>query len=437
MTMPFPILSPDHEYTSSLVSQIKTQIDTLLTLLAQQEEDLREARVMLHRANMEVMLYGKIPPPDDTASLGCDFESAFFLVAAMELPVRAQLFHTDGSARFSQREVELMKTAIYNVFETALGPYCIATCCESDLAFANILINLLDEDQPEDLILSAIDNALQSAITLVARNYGINLVAARSPIVEGYESLPHARIAAYQALQQKFSIDQIANTGVIPPLTAAGISSVPQPNAKLEKQYYQYILSRDLEMAQVTLHELTSRDLKTEGIPFELAKLRFMNHVESLLNIFGIASTDISYLYLRPLDTEHAIYQLLDDLFQDMDGRITSNEQAQKEKIDSIAKYIEENYADCNLCLAKLCDIFQMNQSYLSRTFKSLRGIGVLDFIHSQRLIHVKTLLKNPDNSIDAIWEAVGYTNRRTFNRTFRKLVGMSASEYRKNILQQ
>ncbi len=437
MDIPFSMLSADHEYTPSLVSQIKTQIDTLLTLLAQQEEDLREARIMLKRANTEVILYGKIPPPDNSIDLGGLFESNLFLVATLELPVRSQIFHNDGSARFSPREVEQMKTAIYHIFETVLGPYCIATCCESDLAFGNILINLLDEDLTEDIILPKIEAALQSAVELVEQNYGINLVAAHSPLVEGVEKLPNARIAAYQSLRQKCTIDRMANTGAIPPPTEDGISAVPQPNAKLEKQYYQHILGRDLDMAQLILRELTDQDLRTEGIPFELAKLRFMNHVESLLNVFGIASTDLSYLYLRPLVSEAAIYQLMEDLFRDVAERISSSNQAQKDKIDSIAKYIEENYKDCNLCLAKLCDIFQMNQSYLSRTFKTVRGVGILDFIHSQRLGYVKKQLENPDNKIDAIWQSAGFTNRRTFNRTFRRLEGMSASEYRKSVLRQ
>lgn len=436
MDIPFSTLSADHEYTPSLVSQIKTQIDTLLTLLAQQEEDLREARIMLKRANTEVMLYGKIPPPDGTADLGGLFESNLFLVVTLELPNRSQLFRGDGDARFSTREVELMKTAIYNIFETALGPYCIATCCESDLAFGNILINLLDEDIPEDTIISKIETALESAAVLVERNYGIHLVAAHSPLVEGHEKLPGGRIAAYQALQQKYTIDQMANTSAVPLPTAAGISRIPQPDAKLEKQYYQYILSRDLDMAQFILKELTNRDLQAEGISFELAKLRFMNHIESLLNMFGIASTDLDYIYLRPLDTEYAIYQLMEDLFRDMADRILNSEQALKVKIDSIAAYIEVNFTDCNLCPAKLCDIFQMNQSYLSRTFKAVRGIGILDFIHNQRLNYVKQQLKDPSNNIDTIWQSAGYTNRRTFNRAFRKLEGMSASEYRKNILQ-
>ena len=62
MEIPFPILSAAQDHMPSPVAEIKEQIDGLLERLAQQEEDLRLARLMLHRANTEVTLYGKAPP---------------------------------------------------------------------------------------------------------------------------------------------------------------------------------------------------------------------------------------------------------------------------------------------------------------------------------------------------------------------------------------
>ena len=79
MEIPFSILSDTPEHTPSPVSEIKKQIDILLERLAQQEEDLRLARLMLQRANTEVTLYGKAPPPDYTATLGLAFETDFFM----------------------------------------------------------------------------------------------------------------------------------------------------------------------------------------------------------------------------------------------------------------------------------------------------------------------------------------------------------------------
>lgn len=421
------------ENYTGLANQVKDQIDSLFSLLAQQEVELQLVKEKFRRANIEVTLYGKLPPPDETAVFGFSYDTDYFLVATLELLIREQLFRADGTNRFSQDEVDFMKTAIYNVFETALGPYCIASCCESDLTFANILINLPDADQAEEQMLSAIDGAMQSAIYIVQKNYGITLVAARSPIVVGHSSLPAARNTAYNRLMEKYRLNQIANTGVVPSPSTERLPTAPQPNARLEKQYYQYILSRDLGMAKEALRALTAEDIAADGLSFEHARLRFMNHVESLLNIFGLAASDIGFLYMRPMETEANIYQLLDDLFADMEVRISTGEQALQTKIQSVAAYIRGHYTDCNLCLAMLCDQFQINQSHLSRTFKSVMQVGILDYIHTQRLLHAKDLLVHTAQNIDTIWQAVGYTNRRTFNRTFRKMEGMSASEYRKH----
>ncbi len=433
MNIPFSILSDTLEHTPSPVVQIKDQIDILLERLAQQEEDLRLARLMLHRANTEVTLYGKAPPPDYTATLGVAFETDFFMVATIELEDRSQIFNPSGGEKFSQREVELVKAAVYNVFETALGPYCLATCCESDLAFANILINFIDDDPPEDRIVATMDRILQTAVDIVNRNYRLALVVAHSSIVKGYQSLPGARLDSYRKLREKIALDHAAHTHMVLEPSASETAGTPL-NPKLEKQFYQYILSRDMEMAKRTLKELTAIDIQSQQVSFELAKLRCLNRVESLLNIIGISAVDLNYLYLRPLDTEAALEELLDDLFADVAEQITETERSRKDKIDSVHRFVEEQYADCNLCLAMICDKFQMNQSYLSRTFKEIYGIGILEFIHSQRVIQAKKLLEDPANQIDMIWKAVGYTNRRTFNRSFRKLANMSASEYRKTI---
>ena len=434
MEIPFSILSAAQDHMPSPVAEIKEQIDSLLELLAQQEEDLRLARLMLHRANTEVTLYGKAPPPDYTATLGYAFETDFFMVAAIDLADRSQLFSSPGTSLFSQREVELMKMAIYNVFETALGPYCLATCCESDLTFANILINFVDDDPPENKIIPTMDRVLQTAVDVVERNYRIRLVVDHSTIVKGHRNLPNARISAYHRLQQKFALDKLARTQVVLPISGENLPTSKMVSPKLEKRYYQFVLSRDLDMAKLTLRELTSRDLGSPDVTFELAKLRFLNHAESLLNIVGLSSSQLHYLYLRPLDTEQAIYQIIEELFADIAEQSVSSEQARQEKMEAVRDYIQKNYADSGLCLAKICDEFQMNQSYLSRTFKEMFGIGILDFIHSQRLLHAKALLKDSTDQIDMIWEAVGYTNRRTFNRSFRKLENMSASEYRKSV---
>ena len=85
MEIPFSILSATSDHTSSPVAEIKAQIDSLLELLAQQEEDLRLARLMLHRANTEVTLYGKAPPPDYTATLGFAFGFVVMMILDVAL----------------------------------------------------------------------------------------------------------------------------------------------------------------------------------------------------------------------------------------------------------------------------------------------------------------------------------------------------------------
>ena len=61
--------SRKEEYVG-LANQFKDQIDSLFSLLAQQELELQLAQKKLHRANIEVTLYGKLPPPGRDCCFG-------------------------------------------------------------------------------------------------------------------------------------------------------------------------------------------------------------------------------------------------------------------------------------------------------------------------------------------------------------------------------
>ena len=229
-----------------------------------------------------------------------------------------------------------MKAAIYNVFETALGPYCLAGCCESDLAFATFSSISWTTIRRRTGFCPPWTGSCRPLWMWSNGTTAFGSLWPQSHCQRASES-PQGRIKAYHTLQQRFAIDNMPRTQVIPPITGKELSPVSASSPKLEKQYYQFVLSRDLDMAKLTLRELTARDLSSPGITFELAKLRFMNHVESLLNIVGLSASEVQYLYLRPLDTDQAIYQLIEELFADIAEQRISSEQARQVKIERCA----------------------------------------------------------------------------------------------------
>lgn len=94
--------------------------------------------------------------------------------------------------------------------------------------------------------------------------------------------------------------------------------------------------------------------------------------------------------------------------------------------------YIDQHYNDNMLSLARVAEEFNMSEGSMSRYFKEKVGENFIDYLSHQRIHYAKELLKETDDPIKQIVELVGYISYNTFSRAFKRVVGMSAGEYRK-----
>jgi len=95
-----------------------------------------------------------------------------------------------------------------------------------------------------------------------------------------------------------------------------------------------------------------------------------------------------------------------------------------------IAAYVESNY-NKDLYLEKIADEMGVSIKYISKVFKCKTGMNLTDYISQIRVEKVKELLRNTDMSIGDISKKVGIFSRATFVRTFKKIEGITPSEYR------
>ena len=95
-----------------------------------------------------------------------------------------------------------------------------------------------------------------------------------------------------------------------------------------------------------------------------------------------------------------------------------------------LTKYIEEHYAE-KLSSKALGREFFVNECYLHRVFKEIEGMTVMEYQHSVRMERAKRLLAETGSSVSAIGYEVGYNTLSHFSRVFKKMFGVSPSEYR------
>lgn len=96
--------------------------------------------------------------------------------------------------------------------------------------------------------------------------------------------------------------------------------------------------------------------------------------------------------------------------------------------------YIEESYAQ-KLTLGEVAEKTYVSQWHLSKLLNRHTGQSFSDILNHVRIEHAKELLKDPSLRIGDISEQVGFLDLAHFSRVFKKQEGMSANEYRNQIL--
>ena len=92
---------------------------------------------------------------------------------------------------------------------------------------------------------------------------------------------------------------------------------------------------------------------------------------------------------------------------------------------------IHKNYKDSSLALDGIAKEFNISKFYLSRFFKENTGEKYIDYISNLRIQEAKRLLKEENLSIRDVIQNVGYFDMASFNKKFKRAVGISAREYK------
>jgi xylan 1,4-beta-xylosidase len=103
-----------------------------------------------------------------------------------------------------------------------------------------------------------------------------------------------------------------------------------------------------------------------------------------------------------------------------------------QKRVSEILKYIEENYA-AEISLNTLSREMLISPQYISKFLKNNLGIGFVDYVNKLRINKsLKDLLGSKKSIIDIAIEH-GFNDHKAYNRVFKKIFGMTPTEYRNN----
>lgn len=142
-----------------------------------------------------------------------------------------------------------------------------------------------------------------------------------------------------------------------------------------------------------------------------------------------------------PLGSEQLIRMHLEDFLIHLIRRYSSKKQepllpVTKSSVDifkRVSDYMEENIAS-RLTIDKICRDNMIGRTQLQNVFQKEASMGIIEYFSKMKIENAKHMIRNGYLNFTQISEQLGYTSIHYFSRQFKKLTGMTPSDYASSV---
>ena len=162
---------------------------------------------------------------------------------------------------------------------------------------------------------------------------------------------------------------------------------------------------------------------------FECKQFEMCSDILKVLNmfVFEYSKCMMNAELTLEAQTEIITHWLIRSLFgETMDMRAISSDYS----LARAQHYIEQHYMD-NITVEKLANLGYMSKTSFNRWFKKELGITPIEYLIEVRIKMAKLMLKRKENQITEIAMRCGFGSSAHFSSCFQKHVGLTPSEYR------
>ncbi len=110
-------------------------------------------------------------------------------------------------------------------------------------------------------------------------------------------------------------------------------------------------------------------------------------------------------------------------------------QEREPESIKKARNYIDQHYSE-SLSLESAAKVVNTSVRYFCKVFKQATGMTFTDYLSRVRIEKAKSLLLNPNRRISEVAFEVGFESLSQFNRSFKRLMDLSPTEYRRQQLE-
>lgn len=217
-------------------------------------------------------------------------------------------------------------------------------------------------------------------------------------------------------------------------IVSAGHMVIYRP--KEEQKYYYY----GVDQTEVYWVHFTGRDVKKLLHRYGIEDHVHVIHTGTALEYKYLFLQMIQELKLCKADYEdllvNHLHHLLIRIHRTLLTEPYSKSRTHAKDFDEAVQYFHKNY-HTEININEYAAAHHMSVSWFIRGFKEYTDSTPTQYILSLRISNAQILLETTDYNITEIAEIVGYENPLYFSRLFKKQVGVSPSDFRKQLRDQ
>ncbi len=351
-----------------------------------------------------------------------DFKHDYFCSIIVNLRLSDEFYDSYNAVDYNS-----IINGLYNIIQPCFGEKFNTFVLPSKTNTLYLLLNLPGKESEEEInnTVSYIKDLLEYDSIYISISFGIGGI---------HKDLKGLKVSHHKALR---SVD-LKDAHTLVNLEKTSSDSVPTYIFKVsdEENLSNLLLTGKTELASELIDRITDDNVK-KGVPdssimqmhaqiigiiFKILQIKHIEYDTENVGDYALISEAVSFSIINARDYIGSLIEKISE-----QSPVTSA----KVDINAIINYIEDNYKD-ELFLDNLAETFGTTPKYLSKLIKTHLGVTFLAYLSNLRVNKAKELLTESSKNINEIYTEVGFNNRNSFTATFKKIVGLTPSEYRR-----
>lgn len=146
--------------------------------------------------------------------------------------------------------------------------------------------------------------------------------------------------------------------------------------------------------------------------------------IRKLISVYSLSHLSAKF------HAKEKCHNILNYILLELSDITSSN--CKNDNILKILKYIDEHITE-KISLKDIAEHFHMSKEYISNAFSKETGMQLVYYINEQKVLLAKKIITTQQVSLQSISQYLGFESYDYFSKTFKKHIGTTPSQLKKN----